>query len=171
MNKIYYVCLISDSTGETLDRIFLAIKAQFSNFDCKAIHYSFTRTQNQIEKILSKLNFIFVRNFILKNFKKCVNFLSVCTASFWFFQLSIHFKKQFQNKIWFWKNIKHIYTDGLPVNNAEAASNEVLPCRFFQFFLYKKKIKKNGFEKNIKHIYIDGLPVNNAFADRWIVSK
>jgi len=54
MNKVYQVYQVSDSTGETLDRIFLAIKAQFSNFDCKAIHYSFTRTKNQIDKIISK---------------------------------------------------------------------------------------------------------------------
>ena len=53
MNKIYQVYQISDSTGETLDRIFLAIKAQFSNFDCKTIHYSFTRTTNQMDKIIS----------------------------------------------------------------------------------------------------------------------
>jgi len=53
MNKIYQVYQISDSTGETLDRIFLAIKAQFSNFNCKTIHYSFTRTKNQIDKIIS----------------------------------------------------------------------------------------------------------------------
>ena len=54
MNKIYQIYQVSDSTGETLDRIFLAIKAQFSNFNCKAIHYSFTRTKNQIDKIISK---------------------------------------------------------------------------------------------------------------------
>ena len=54
MNKIYQVYQVSDSTGETLDRIFLAIKAQFSNFDCKTIHYSFTRTKNQIDNIISK---------------------------------------------------------------------------------------------------------------------
>ena len=54
MNKIYQVYQVSDSTGETLDRIFLAIKAQFSNFDCKTIHYSFTRTENQIDKIISQ---------------------------------------------------------------------------------------------------------------------
>ena len=54
MNRIYNVYLISDSTGETLDRIFLAIKAQFSNFNCKTIHYSFTRTKNQIDNIVSK---------------------------------------------------------------------------------------------------------------------
>jgi len=54
MNKIYQVYQVSDSTGETLDRIFLALKAQFSNFKCKTIHYSFTRTKNQIDKIISK---------------------------------------------------------------------------------------------------------------------
>ena len=53
MNKIYQIYQVSDSTGETLDRIFLAIKAQFSNFNCKTIHYSFTRTKNQINKIIS----------------------------------------------------------------------------------------------------------------------
>ena len=53
MNKIYQVYQVSDSTGETLDRIFLAIKAQFSNFNCRTIHYSFTRTKNQIDKIIS----------------------------------------------------------------------------------------------------------------------
>ena len=54
MNKIYQVYQVSDSTGETLDRIFLAIKAQFSNFNCKTIHYSFTRTKNQIDNIITK---------------------------------------------------------------------------------------------------------------------
>jgi len=53
MNKIYQIYQVSDSTGETLDRIFSAIKAQFSNFNCKTIHYSFTRTKNQIDKIIS----------------------------------------------------------------------------------------------------------------------
>ena len=54
MNKIYQVYQVSDSTGETLDRIFLAIKAQFSDFNCKTIHHSFTRTKNQIDNIISK---------------------------------------------------------------------------------------------------------------------
>ena len=54
MNKVYQVYQVSDSTGETLDRIFLAIKAQFSNFNCKTIHYSFTRTENQIDKIIAQ---------------------------------------------------------------------------------------------------------------------
>ena len=53
MNKIYQVYQVSDSTGETLDRIFSALKVQFSNFNCKTIHYSFTRTKNQIDKIIS----------------------------------------------------------------------------------------------------------------------
>ena len=54
MNKIYQVYQVSDSTGETLDRIFLAIKAQFSNFNCKTIHHSFTRTKNQVDNIIFK---------------------------------------------------------------------------------------------------------------------
>ena len=54
MNKIYQVYQVSDSTGETLDRIFLALKAQFSDFESKTIHYSFTRTKNQVDKIISK---------------------------------------------------------------------------------------------------------------------
>ncbi len=53
MDKTYQIYLISDSTGETLDRIFLAIKAQFKNIDYKIHTYSFTRTENQIFKILS----------------------------------------------------------------------------------------------------------------------
>ena len=47
MNKIYQVYQVSDSTGETLDRIFEALKAQFSDFECKTIHYSFTRTKTK----------------------------------------------------------------------------------------------------------------------------
>ena len=52
MSNIYQIYLISDSTGETLDRIFLALKAQFKNIDYKIHSYSFTRTENQILKIL-----------------------------------------------------------------------------------------------------------------------
>ena len=54
MNKIYQVYQVSDSTGETLDRIFEALKAQFPDFECKTIHYSFTRTKNQVDKIITK---------------------------------------------------------------------------------------------------------------------
>ena len=53
MKKIYQIYLISDSTGETLDRIFTAIKAQFKNIEYKIHTYSFTRTENQIFRILS----------------------------------------------------------------------------------------------------------------------
>ena len=52
MAEIYQIYLISDSTGETLDRIFLALKAQFNDFHYKTNHFSFTRTENQITKIL-----------------------------------------------------------------------------------------------------------------------
>ena len=52
MSNIYQIYLISDSTGETLDRIFLALKAQFQNIEYKVHSYSFTRTENQILKIL-----------------------------------------------------------------------------------------------------------------------
>jgi len=52
MSNTYQIYLISDSTGETLDRIFLALKAQFKNIEYKIHSYSFTRTENQIFKIL-----------------------------------------------------------------------------------------------------------------------
>ena len=52
MINTYQIYLISDSTGETLDRIFLALKAQFLNIEYKVHSYSFTRTENQILKIL-----------------------------------------------------------------------------------------------------------------------
>ena len=53
MSNTYQIYLISDSTGETLDRIFIAIKAQFKNIDYKIHTCAFTRTENQILKILS----------------------------------------------------------------------------------------------------------------------
>ena len=52
MSNTYQIYLISDSTGETLDRIFLALKAQFKNIEYKVHSYSFTRTENQILQIL-----------------------------------------------------------------------------------------------------------------------
>ena len=52
MNNLYQIYLISDATGETLDRIFTAIKAQFKNISYKIHTCSFTRTDNQILKIL-----------------------------------------------------------------------------------------------------------------------
>ena len=52
MTNTYQIFLISDSTGETLERIFLSLKAQFKNIDYKVNSFSFTRTENQIHKIL-----------------------------------------------------------------------------------------------------------------------
>ena len=52
MINTYDIYLISDSTGETLERIFLAIKAQFKNFKYKTHFYSFTRTEIKFPKSL-----------------------------------------------------------------------------------------------------------------------
>ena len=52
MKNSHNIYLISDSTGETLDRIFLALKAQFDNFDYQINQFSFTRTETQIKKII-----------------------------------------------------------------------------------------------------------------------
>jgi len=57
MSNTYQIYLISDSTGETLDRIFLALKAQFKNIEYKVHSYSFTRTENQILKILDEAKY------------------------------------------------------------------------------------------------------------------
>ena len=54
MKNPHQVYLISDSTGETIDRIFMALKAQFVNFEYKVNQFSFTRTENQIIKILEE---------------------------------------------------------------------------------------------------------------------
>ena len=54
MKNEHQIYLISDSTGETLDRIFLALKAQFTNFEYELNNFSFTRTKNQIQQILEK---------------------------------------------------------------------------------------------------------------------
>jgi regulator of PEP synthase PpsR (kinase-PPPase family) len=56
MNRKYNVFLVSDSTGETLDRIFLALKAQFENFNNFLHHFSFVRTDAQITTLLEKCN-------------------------------------------------------------------------------------------------------------------
>ena len=52
MSEKYNVYLISDSTGETLDRIFLSLKSQFSNFTYDKKEYVFVRTEQQIDKII-----------------------------------------------------------------------------------------------------------------------
>tara|TARA_Y100001970_G_scaffold183814_1_gene223564 strand:- start:6414 stop:7229 length:816 start_codon:yes stop_codon:yes gene_type:complete len=50
----YQIFLISDSTGETLDRIFLALQSQFANFDYDKKEFVFIRTEQQINKIISE---------------------------------------------------------------------------------------------------------------------
>ncbi len=54
MNQKYNVYLVSDSTGETLDRIFLSLKSQFSNFEYEKKEFAFVRTENQIDKIIKE---------------------------------------------------------------------------------------------------------------------
>ena len=74
MSNTYQIYLISDSTGETLDRIFLAIKAQFKNINYKIHTYSFTRTENQIYKILEEaeknLNSVILYSIVDNNLAK-----------------------------------------------------------------------------------------------------
>ena len=54
MNEKYNVYLVSDSTGETLDRIFLSLKSQFTNFDYEKKEFAFVRTEQQIDKIIKE---------------------------------------------------------------------------------------------------------------------
>ena len=74
MSNTYQIYLVSDSTGEMLDRIFLAIKAQFKNINYKINTYSFTRTENQIQRILSdaekNLNSIILYSIVDSNLAK-----------------------------------------------------------------------------------------------------
>ena len=56
MNEKYNVYLVSDSTGETLDRIFLSLKSQFSNFEYEKKEFAFVRTEQQIDKIIKECN-------------------------------------------------------------------------------------------------------------------
>ena len=54
MNEKYNVYLISDSTGETLDRIFLSLQSQFKNFQYEKKEFFFVRTQQQVDKIVNE---------------------------------------------------------------------------------------------------------------------
>ena len=54
MNEKYNVYLVSDSTGETLDRIFLSLKSQFANFEYGKKEFAFVRTEQQIDKIINE---------------------------------------------------------------------------------------------------------------------
>ena len=76
MSNLYQIYLISDATGETLDRIFIAIKAQFKNINYKIHTYSFTRTENQILKILENVekekNPIILYSIVDSNLANCL---------------------------------------------------------------------------------------------------
>ena len=55
MTGKYQIILISDSTGETLGRIFLAIQSQFASFEYdKKREFVFIRTEQQINKVLNE---------------------------------------------------------------------------------------------------------------------
>ena len=54
MNEKYNVYLISDSTGETLDRIFLSLQSQFKNFKYEKKEFFFVRTEQQVDKIIEE---------------------------------------------------------------------------------------------------------------------
>ena len=54
MGHKYQIYLISDSTGETLDRIFLALKSQFADFSYSKKEFVFVRTKQQIDKIIEE---------------------------------------------------------------------------------------------------------------------
>ena len=54
MTDKHQIFLISDSTGATLDRIFLALKSQFINFQYDKKEYVFVRTEQQIDKIIKE---------------------------------------------------------------------------------------------------------------------
>ncbi len=53
MNKKYNFFLVSDSTGETLDRIYLALKAQFPKNNYKIHHFAFMRTTTQTATLIN----------------------------------------------------------------------------------------------------------------------
>ena len=54
MTAKYQIILISDSTGETLGRIFLAIQSQFASFEYDKKEFVFVRTEQQINKVLNE---------------------------------------------------------------------------------------------------------------------
>jgi len=76
MKNSHNIYLISDSTGETLDRIFLALKAQFENFDYQINQFSFTRTETQIKKIIENAetnkNSIILYTIVNSKLAKCL---------------------------------------------------------------------------------------------------
>ena len=89
MSNTYQIYLVSDSTGETLDRIFLALKAQFKNFNYKIHQCSFTRTENQIFKILDickkNKNSIILYTIVDSNLAKLLSTIEYKIIEFKFF--------------------------------------------------------------------------------------
>jgi len=91
MSNTYEIYLVSDSTGETLDRIFLAIKAQFDKIQFKTHQFSFTRTENQVLKIID----------ISKKKKNCIILYTIVDVKLANFLLSKSEKKKFHVLV-FW---------------------------------------------------------------------
>ena len=56
MSNNYEIYLISDSTGETLDRVFLAIKAQFKNIEYSAAALITVTLQSKVQELLATEN-------------------------------------------------------------------------------------------------------------------
>ena len=56
MKNKHEIYLISESTGETIDRIFIALKSQFPNFKYTTNQFAFTRTENQVKEIIKVAN-------------------------------------------------------------------------------------------------------------------
>ena len=52
MNEKYNVYLVSDSTGETLDRIFVSLKSQFANFEYEKKSLLLCELNNKLKKLL-----------------------------------------------------------------------------------------------------------------------
>ena len=52
MNEKYNVYLVSDSTGETLDRIFLSLKSQFENFEYEKKSLPLLEQNSKLIKLL-----------------------------------------------------------------------------------------------------------------------
>jgi len=77
MRQKHQIYLISDSTGETLDRIFLAIQSQFSDFDYEKKGFIFVRTEQQINKIINeceqKENVIILYTIVETKLAKCLS--------------------------------------------------------------------------------------------------
>ena len=52
MNNTYQIYLISDSTGETLDRIFLALKAQFKKYKWSVIDVTRKSVEETVASVI-----------------------------------------------------------------------------------------------------------------------